>query len=313
MKLEWLVTVLLFSLAPTLAEGQYIPMVEEGKYWIYLNHFDGQPPRATTGLAITFQGDTVINSMSYKKVYRYGLSGYHNCPYPPCFQFYLPYQAQSKILIGFMREDTMQKKVYHLPKLGWEFCLPTEHLIFDFSLSIGDTLNDCLYEFIGGDPWYTGFGLVDSIQEVQKFGKSRNTIFSYGFPIYGGDPFQEKVLILEGVGLEYYGILHEPLSYLVDFCEDRMDACDLISSNAPIEVDKEIKVFPNPTEGALTVTIDETLMGASCTIVDCLGRVTQSFKLTELNTTAQLNSQGIYFWRVEHRGSVINTGKIICN
>ena len=184
--------------------------------------------------------------------------------------------------------------------------------MFDFSLDIGDTLNDCLYEFIGGDLWNPDFGLVDSIQAVQKFGKSRNTIFSYGFPVYGGDPAQREVLIIEGVGLEYYGIFHESLSYLVDFCEDGMDACDLISSNAPVEGDKEIIVFPNPTQGALTVTISDLLLDATCTIFDCLGRKAQTFKLTELQTTAQLNSPGIYFWQAEHEGHLIKTGKLIC-
>ena len=313
MKLQSLLFILLFSFAPSMSKGQYIPMVEEGKYWIYLDCFDGQPPMATRGHAITFQGDTMINSLSYKKVFWYSLSGYHNCPYPPCFQFYLPYQPMSKALIAFIREDTMQKTIYNLPVWDFEYCSPAEYLMFDFSLDIGDTLNDCLYEFIGGDLWNPDFGLVDSIQTVQKFGKSRSTIFSYGFPVYGGDPAQREVLIIEGVGLEYYGIFHEPLSYLVDFCEDGMDACDLISSNAPVEGDKEIIVFPNPTQGALTVTISDLLLGATCTIFDCLGRKAQSFRLTELQTTTQLNSPGIYFWQAEHEGHLIKTGKLICN
>lgn len=313
MKLQCLLFILLFAFAPSMSKGQYIPMVEEGKYWIYLDYLDGQPPMAATGHAITFQGDTVINSNSYKKVYWYSLAGYHNCQYPPCFQFYLPYQPMSKALIAFIREDTMQKRIYNLPVWDFEYCSPAEYLMFDFSLDIGDTLNDCLYEFIGGNPERPGFGLVDSIQIIEKFGKSRNTIFSYGFPINAGDPFEEKVLIFEGVGLEYYGIFHEYLSYLVDFCEDGMDVCDLISSNAPVEGDKEINVFPNPTQGELTVIISDPMLGATCTIFDCLGRKAQSFRLTALETTTQLNSSGMYFWQVVHDGRLIKTGKLICN
>ncbi|MBP6680266.1 MAG: hypothetical protein KA166_03685 [Saprospiraceae bacterium] len=60
MKLQSLLFILLFSFAPSMSKGQYIPMVEEGRYWIYLDCFDGQPPMATRGHAITFQGDTVI-------------------------------------------------------------------------------------------------------------------------------------------------------------------------------------------------------------------------------------------------------------
>jgi hypothetical protein len=61
------------------------------------------------------------------------------------------------------------------------------------------------------------------------------------------------------------------------------------------------------------MTIDEELLNTTCTIIDCLGRVIQSFKLTELQNTAQLHSPGLYFWRVEHRGKIIDAGKVICN
>jgi hypothetical protein len=94
------------------AQGQYAPMVEEGKYWIYLNLYDYDPLRAVSGHAITFQGDTIINSLSYKKVYKHLLKGGHPCMYPPCWQFTYPYQTESKSLISLiMGRHPIQKNI----------------------------------------------------------------------------------------------------------------------------------------------------------------------------------------------------------
>jgi hypothetical protein len=294
MKQKLFTLLLISSIAVKPSYGQYIPIVEEGKYWIYLNHFDGQPPMPVSGHAITLQGDTLVNSLSYKKVYWYKLSGWHNCPYPPCFQFHIPYQAESKVLIALMREDLVQKKIYNLPLTDFGFCSPAEHLLFDFSLAIGDTLNDCLYDFIGAHPEnHESAGLVDSIHAEQRFGKNRNTLFTYGIPWYGGDPFYWQVLILEGVGLEYYGIIHQPLSYLVDFCEGGMGVCDLILSTPSIEPNQVPTLFPNPTDGMVQISGEmETLQ--SIRIYSAMGLFIAEFPNTGAIDIRNLEA-GIYF------------------
>lgn len=75
----------------------------------------------------------------------------------------------------------------------------------------------------------------------------------------------------------------------------------------------DVQLFPNPTQGIFTVTISEALLNATCTIVNSLGQVTQSFKLTDINSTGQLFSPGIYFWRVEQDGRFIKKGKLVVN
>ena len=262
MKLIPIGIILFFSLRTNILFGQYIPIVEEGKFWIYLNHWDEDHPAAISGHAITFLGDTVINSLSYKKVYKHALAGGHPCQFPPCFQFDIPYHTTSNGLISFIREDTANKKVFNLPVLSWDsFCDTSEYLIFDYSLNVGDTLNSCIYEFIGADFMYNPeFGLVDSIKLTERFGKNRNTIFTTGYPKYGGLGWSGEILILEGVGLEHYGIFHEPLSYLVDFCEDGMEACDLIASTPTVEPNNEIAIFPNPTNGMVQISIGNVVL-----------------------------------------------------
>jgi len=259
MRPESFVIIFLLSFAPKMIQGQYIPMVEEGKYWIYLNYYiSGDHLLPVSGHAITFEGDTIINSLSYKKVYKHLLKGGHPCMYPPCWQFTYPYQTESKSVISFIREDTLEKQIYNLPLLNWEFCDTAEHLIFDYSLGIGDTVNSCIYDFIlAGLITETPAGIVDSIGAIDLFGKNRNTIFTTGFLPYGQDFFVQRISIVEGVGLELAGIFFNPLSVLIDFCEGGINPCQLLSSNFGIENPKPINIFPNPTKGVLQISSEE--------------------------------------------------------
>lgn len=258
MKPESISIVVLLSILSINLSGQYLPIVEEGKYWIYLNHWDSDHPVAVSGHAITFQGDTIINSLNYKKVYSYQLKGSHPCQFPPCFEFDLPYQSEGRFLVALIREDTVQKRSFILPIGSGEiFCEPNEYLLFDFSLTVSDTLNDCVYDFIGANNNnFPTMGIVDSVKVIEKFGKNRTTIFTYGFPLWAYLPAEGKVLLLEGVGLENYGIFHEPLSWVVDFCEGGMESCQLISSTTNFENNIEATIFPNPTNGVCQIAMN---------------------------------------------------------
>lgn len=295
MKLESICLILLFFFASNILHGQYIPIVEEGKFWIYLNHQDEDHPSPVSGHAITFEGDSIINSLRYKKVYILELAGEHSCPYPPCFQFNFPYQTTGKFLISFIREDTVRKKVFMLPDITADlFCDSKEYLIFDYSLNMNDTLNPCIYQFIGAEngenfPW----GIVDSINVTYRFGKNRNTIFTTGVMRYGGLPPIGEVLILEGIGLEHYGLFHEPLSYLVDFCEGGMEACEIAVSTHAIDSPKRIALFPNPTDGIVHISVNE---GAyrEVRVFTILGEFITEFQNTgAIDLSNQEN--GIYF------------------
>lgn len=53
------------SLRSEIMNAQYLPLVEESKYWIY---YDFQArPRPTSGFLITIQGDSTLQNKLYKK------------------------------------------------------------------------------------------------------------------------------------------------------------------------------------------------------------------------------------------------------
>ncbi len=290
-----LIYIILLTFSAKMVHGQYIPIVEEGKYWIYLNHWDSDHPVAVSGHAITFQGDTLVNSLNYKKVYKYQLKGSHPCQFPPCFEFDIPYQPEGRFLFALIQEDTIQKNIFILPLgSGDIFCEPNEYLLFDFSLGVGDTLNDCVYDFIGANnDNFHSWGIVDSIKVTEKFGKNRTTVFTYGIPLWAYLPVDDKVLLIEGVGLENYGIFHEPLSWLVDFCEGGMESCQLISSTVAFESENEVTIFPNPTKGVSQIAMGSEEL-KTIRLYSLMGTFKKDFKRTNTIDLSDLNG-GIYF------------------
>lgn len=250
--------VLLTILYSNAVVGQYIPLVEEGKFWIYKNYLSSDSPKAISGHAITFLGDTVINSKTYKKVYRLDLKGQHNCPpmESPCWDFEYPYQHENKVNIGFIREDVANGKIYNLPNDGNHACGVGEYLLFDFAVSIGDTLNCSVYESILANQTVGG-GIADSIKVIESHGKLRNSIFTYGFYTIVGLPYELEIPISEGIGFRDYGIFYKSKSDFVDFCEGPMEQCQLILSNNATYASGSIDVFPNPSSGKFHISMDK--------------------------------------------------------
>lgn len=238
-------------------QAQYIPLVEEGKFWIYRNYQNSDMPRSESGHAITFRGDTIINSLTYKKVYRIGLKGQQDCPpyKQPCWEFDLPYEAESQQLVSFIREDIQARKVYNIPNVNNIFCETDEYLLFDFSLEPGDMLNNCVYQNILAEDTqlYPG-GIVDSIKTIEVRGQLRRTLFTYGFYTIVGLPFETKIMIAEGLGFENFGIFLAPLSEFSDYCEGDLGECDLLLSNDAVLVQTDITIFPNPSNGLIKVS-----------------------------------------------------------
>ena len=233
---------LLLSLA---AKAQYIPMLEESKYWIHYTYYDSDHPNISSGHLITIDGDTLILNLSYKKIWIKGLKGSHPCPpsQQPCFQLDYPYTTTSADIVGFAREDLAAQKVYFLPAAAW-FCQTLEYELFDFSLLQGDALNDCLQDAVGtmGQP---GYGLVDSLTTEEAFGKIRRVINTYGVVTYNGLPYSGRVGIYEGIGFGGFGLFHRysNLTLLHDFCEGN---CNILSATDDITTESTLEIFPNP-------------------------------------------------------------------
>ncbi len=155
----------------------YQPMALEGAHW-WVYHWDTNwPPwQPSDDYQYVLRGDTVVNDVSYKKVYYRELTDEGSS--------LIEYES----FLGLMRDDTMNRKVFLINySLGvlWDCPVNEEFLLYDFGVSIGDTINTCMVEAFGGAKIY-------SIEYEFMYGIERKI-----FTVEADNPF------IEGIGNGY--------------------------------------------------------------------------------------------------------------
>lgn len=166
---------LLLLLFPILASAQtYHPLVKENAVW---RDYYEDINLVTELNQYVIQGDTIIDSTNYKKLY--------NCDYSPSL-------ISNKILVGGIREDST-KKVYVILRcsaLIQGLWLPNgdEHLIYDFSLNVGDSIKKPIW--INNSDSIMTVTSIDSVLIGNSYRK-RWTL----------DEFIEPYKCIEGIGL----------------------------------------------------------------------------------------------------------------
>ena len=273
-------------------------------------------------------GDTIFNSLTYKKIYR--------TTYYLTNQFMQPIQyfpLQSTTYQGALREDTINKKVY--------FRIDTasaDTLLYDFNLNIGDTLPPtfCVIENTYPDTFIvTGFDSLAINGDYHKVFLLNNTTMSYGNT--WGTPW-----LIEGVGSNR-GLIED----IYDFfeggpslrCYSRNDITYTFgytpaptppNSSTPCEIvplavneidypELLISISPNPSNGFFTISSQEKI--TSIEIYNTLGELIFSSELRTPNlptgqagTELDLRSKpkGIYFVKVQC-GDKVSKQKIVIN
>jgi len=230
------------------AEGfcqSYRPMVVEGAHWIVSRDWVDTPWLDDVG-SFTIKGDSIFNGITYQKMY-----------YEP-FRFNDEDKTYSREIISsrlyvFVREDTLEKKVFVVRiHSDWEDCLENEeYLHFDYSLGVGDTINDCSIplEGVGHIP------VVDSIGFV--------TTSFFDFPLraiyttilraegIGGTATKQPTILLEKLGFVHAGFFLEGIK-LLEYCVGDYAACNITTSlSTPPK--SSIQVFPNPAGDFLNI------------------------------------------------------------
>jgi hypothetical protein len=310
-----LITIFLL-LVGTLCHAQTPNFFADGARWVYSTGEGSEPGQVwntSSEEQTIIHGDTAISGLTYSKLYttRHTIVEIFN-PMPPHPQYYHYYNSTGP---AFLRYDTVLNRVYYLPSID-----STERLIYDFTLQVGDA-TPMQAEYFP----FTTIRLIDTVtvfgvplrrffltDDTQLTAEGRNFILegiggSNGLTFYQ----PEATLLSGGIPMtvincfQYQDSIYAPYGGECPFI-------DFISTVDPIEEDHTLTVSPNPTQGSFTMIISEDLLNTTCTIVNSVGQVIQTFKLMELHTSAQLNTPGIYFWRVEQDGRLLKTGKLIC-
>lgn len=250
------------------------------------------------------EGDTIINSISYKKlsvpVIMVDVVGL--CT--PSGNWMDPgYYA------GSTRSDSTSKKVFFIPPTD-----SVEQLLYDFNLNIGDTVRGFLQSWANPDDVVIS---TDSVLVGNNYRK-RWFINSY-YNIY----------VIEGIGSTYGLLQLSPGVALIDgydvtlncFSENSITLyptavsnCELITSFNDLSLNvSQISISPNPFQTSATIQVGPEFENGTLKIYNSLGAVVKEVKLNQRNYLLNKNNlpNGIYFLELINNKNNHNTVKFI--
>lgn len=212
------------------AQNEYIPFAKSNKFWFYtILNSDDTNPASVGAFVVWIKGDTIIKNQNYVKVYSSGLSGSHPCQFPPCFVPDVPYSMGPGSLIGFVRDDTLSRKVYYKKiNLEWNDCAEEETELYNFSETV-DSIPACLKSKIlsywGGEE----FGSIDSIRETEEYHRERKILHFKAPYLFNGLPFISEMQIIEGIGSTFYNPFTQFENiHFAGFCEGNFEDCKVL-------------------------------------------------------------------------------------
>lgn len=286
------ILLLLMVLSGVCLKAQNNVSFSDNSIWSEVSQY-AYPIPDTTYYQYGILGDTVINDLTYKKVYLLSEPG-------------LPIQGD---FFAAIREN--ESKVFAIisdsAEHAWEFnIIGEEILLYDFSKSVGDTMN---YNF--GDFFYDD--VITRIDSIEINGEYRKT-FNLGLDYW-----------IEGIGSTqglFYPLRALPIarySYVlicfnnngdVHYLNPDFDTCYSFMSLSEDSADNSaVQVAPNPGNNVLNIRT--SLQNASVEIYDIQGKIIYKQDITENITaipTERWNS-GMYLWKVYNKGKEVENGK----
>lgn len=302
----------IFSLMPFLLNAQdYQSMAVEDAHWIV-----GKDWLETLWLdekfSFTIRGDTVVNGMIYKQVWR------------EAFEFKedtkeFTARIINSIPYALIRDDIPQRKVYAIKNSGEAGNCPKdeEYLLFDFSVSEGDTLNWCNLDELRLEE---GMQVTaDSIRLTQApfWEGTRKTIYTVFATTRYNDALLAETInpIVEGFGYLHTGPFLEG-NFLIDYCIGSNWDCKLLS-NIPKAVKEEIKVYPNPVQDLLTVESNGSgntaLHPTRLQVIASSGKLIREVEIRQYRTQIPLYGipAGMYFIRLNNKQRIVHQSRLV--
>lgn len=249
----------------------------------------------------TMKGDTVMNSISYNKIYVRDVKFFYNGP-PPFPAGYTSLSAE--VFWAGLRQDSLAKKVYII-RSGWS----SDTLLYDFNLSIGDTIPQTA--LING--MYAQWQTVIAIDSVLINGKYHKR---YKF----NNIYDETSMLIEGVGstgqLDIIYNFFEGGPITVCFTgniigspaypgECAVDAF-VLSSHLNKQDKMDMLVNPNPTSGKFQIT-GLSSWNSTIIITDLVGNVVSDYGSNsdqQIDIDISQQPKGVYFVKaVDEKGS----------
>jgi len=227
---------LLFAVIPIYVLPQ--ELIDESKTW---NVVECCSPSRTK--SYKFLGDTLINSIVYKKLY---------------YSYSENFNSLNKEYAASLREDN--QKVYIKPSTL------DESIIYDFNVDYGDTITVKDIFDIDGDLTMR----VDSIDSININSKLRRRIFFEDIEPYGN--FEPQIWI-ESIGSSY-GIIEVTFPHIPDMLTDLLcvkqnssiifnayGTCYMVDDIKEVVDKNELQIFPNPSSDFIIIKPSSKIQG----------------------------------------------------
>jgi hypothetical protein len=282
--------------AGTLFSQDYFKFPTSDALWNFKIVESMNPPYEWTVIDSLGQ-NIIIDNQNYIEVYSVGLGD--------------PY------VVGAIRDDTLQKKVYFHDFIN-------EIVLYDFSLNVGDTIfydepldyyktvEDISYININGQERKM-LHLLNSLYSFNDYWiEGIGSVYRYGL-LYPLNPD----IVMDG-STPYFGCFrHESTIYFDEsVCQGDCPCTDwLVTIRESINRDKEVTIFPNPTEKNLTIDFANSLnQYNSYEIYSCSGRLILSqeiFNKNQETINIEFLTKGTYYIKLIAENGNDNTMKFI--
>ncbi len=220
----------------------YAPLVVENATWFMASNTDVYA-ESIDFYAYKIQGDSVVNGVSYKKLFRYELALIGGGTYELISQ-------QFQLL---MREDTPSRKVYGYPSPTSDGNTTAEEfLMIDFSKTVGQSIT--YFDFKEGVSKTTE--IIEDVVELW-FNEDRRTLKTV-----------DGILFFEGIGY-YSGLLETPTPIilptgdapiLISYCQGINFDCNILTSTTD-PLPQKVAIYPNPAKDFLSLQFEQVFDG----------------------------------------------------
>jgi len=302
---------LLFTLSLYFLSAQnYHPLLEKGKTWNVFYWQNTCFVNPCGGTQYSLGGDTIIQGIEYKKIVQKSIIALEE----PVF--YLPFGlSKDSSIISFMREDTLNKKVYAIHNDGYEES--KEFLAYNFNLQLGDSL---VIPYLD-----SSFLILDTIKSIVLTNGEYRKI--YLFKDYGNLFNNSQSQYIEGIGGDsglFFPFLSTIENSITLGCVRQNGielyknpnsrwGCETITTTETIKSNYNFSIFPNPVSNFLNINCTNCQL-RKVEIIDVNGNFVLQKQLHQIdNQQIDIDylSSGIYFIKLYGENGIYNTSKFI--
>ena len=261
-----LVVVLIFSTVQCLKAQQYQPFdLDSGIWYCFYSSKGGmfgggnhQNYYASDSVKFYCDGDTIINSVAFKKLMYVGNTQSQVVPLTPISGYY-----------GAIRNDIPNKKVY----LG-------TNVLYDFDLTIGDSI---LTNF--GSPYKEPVSQIDSVLYCGEYHKRYSS--PSGYFIIEGIGSQNGLIPVKFATNFGYTICYEEIGN--QSCTNCNIALSLENNTL-----NRLAIFPNPTTGSIQIQSDLDILYLE--LYDADGSLVE--RINDSKMEIDLKRSGVYLLKI---------------